>query len=129
MSSRRPEVLSTTKNKKGKDMGRKRKAQYKDELCKKMYAFFLEYDDRGLPSFEKFAISLRLTMDDVERFRKHPKFESAYRECKEIRRDYLIDRALDRRFDPSFVKFLLSSEAEEESCESGELTLRLLVTE
>ena len=75
-----------------------------------MYHFFLNYEDRGVPSFFKFAKSIGITTGEVESFRKHKRFDLAYRECQEIRRDYLIDRALDRRFDPSFTKHLLSVE-------------------
>ena len=116
MGKRRPEarVHSGEKDKKGEKMGRKQKPKYTEDLCGKMYLYFSGYDDRGLPSFSKFARSVRLTTEDIERFRKHPRFERAYRECQEIRRDYLIDRALDKRFDSSFAKYLISSEEEGE---------------
>ena len=111
-------------------MGRKRKAKYRDDLCGRMYHFFLVYDDRGLPSFAKFARSAGLTAADVERFRQHPRFEAAYRECQEIRRDYLIDRALDKRFDSSFAKFLITCENEDQSSDgAGDISLHLTVTE
>ena len=110
-------------------MGRK-KSKYQDELCHKMYLYFLNYNDRGLPSFTKFAISMGLTTKDIEGFRRHRRFESAYRECREIRRDYLIDRALDKRFDGSFVKFLMSCEDENQSSDgAGDITMHLKVTD
>ena len=112
------------------EMGRKKKAKYEDGLCGKMYRYFLTYDDRGLPSFTKFAISVGLSTEDIERFRKHQRFEAAYRECKEIRRDYLIDRGLDKRFDGSFTKFLLSCENDGESSGgAGDIFLHLTVSE
>ncbi len=84
---------------------------YDRELPKKMYAYFLHYDDAsGAPSFGKFAASVGLLPEDLEKFREKPTFDCSYRACNEIRRDYLIDRALCRRFDPSFVKFLLATE-------------------
>ena len=111
-------------------MGRKRKAKYDERLCGKMYRFFLGYEDKGLPSFTKFAISVGLSTEDIERFRKHPRFEAAYRECKEIRKDYLIDRGLDKRFDGSFTKFLISCENDGESSEkAGDISLHLTVTD
>jgi len=111
-------------------MGRKRKAKYEDSLCGLMYRYFLGYDDRGLPSFTKFAISVGLCSDDIERFRKHPRFEAAYRECKKIRMDYLIDRGLDKRFDSSLVKFLVSCENDGESSDkAGDLSLHLTVSD
>ena len=111
-------------------MGRRQKAKYDSKLCGKMYRFFLGYEDRGLPSFTKFAISIGLSTEDIERFRKHARFEAAYRECQEIRRDYLIDRALDKRFDSGFVKFLISCEDEGKAAgDLGDISLHLKVTE
>ena len=89
----------------------KRKIEYKDEMPKLLYSFFTTYTDTaGAPSFEKFARSNGLTLDTVNAFRENEEFDRAYRECNEIRRDYLIDAALTRRHDPSFVKFLLGAE-------------------
>ena len=68
------------------------------------------YDGAGAPSFSKFARSIRVTLSELESFRKHKKFDEAYRECGEIRRDYLIDCALSKRSDSSFTKFLLGAE-------------------
>ena len=75
-----------------------------------MYAYFVGYSGVGAPSFTKFGASTGLTLADIERFRENKEFERAYRECSEIRRDYLIDNALAKRFDASVTKFLLASE-------------------
>lgn len=106
---------------------RKPKIKYTPELAGRMYHFFISYDDIGAPSFQKFARSVGATCADVERLRSHKHFDRAYRECREIRRDYIIDRALERRFDGSFAKFLLSGEADTDV--GGEFTLRLEVKE
>ena len=107
---------------------RKRRPRYSPELAGRMYRFFIGYDDRGLPSVHKFARACGLTVEDIERFRRHSHFDRAYRECMEIRRDYLIDRALDRRFDSSFTKFLIQLEGEQEE-KDNEIYLRLEVKE
>ena len=97
-----------------------------------LYTFFISYNDTAsAPSFEKFARSIGATLADVENFRKRQEFERAWRECSEIRRDYLIDAALTRRFDPSLVKFLLSAEfgmgeEDTESDNSIDFTLRVM---
>ncbi len=104
-------------------------ARFIHELAGKMYIYFISYDDRGAPSFGKFAKSVGITRAEIEKFREKKRFDKAYRECCEIRRDYLIDRALDKRFDPSFVKFLLSSDYEENAADSSDLTLRLEISE
>ncbi len=109
-------------------MNESKTAEYSDGLPGRMYAFFNKYADVGAPSFDKFARSIGLTLEDVQSFRRHAEFDRAYRECSEIRRDYLTDNALCRRFDPSFVKYLLDREgfAEDEGSDS-ELTVKLEV--
>ena len=92
-----------------------RKIKYEKSLPKQMYRFFTDYDDeRSAPSFSKFARQIGTTVQALEELRSNRKFNEAWRECDEIRRDYLIDRALTKRFDASLVKFLLSSESDAE---------------
>ena len=109
---------------------KKLKAKYSSDLPGKMYLFFISYDDRGAPSFLKFARSIGVTTMDIENFRSHKKFDMAYRECQEIRRDYLTDRALDKRFDPGFTKYLLTLEDEkDEKDDINDFVFSLEVTE
>ena len=78
-----------------------------------MLAFFEEYDEGfGAPSFTKFARVIGITVSRLEEYRKYERFDMAYRECSEIRRDYLIDMALSKRFDPTFVRHLISEECQ-----------------
>ena len=86
------------------------KKKYTNDLPRKMYTYFKSYSDQGAPSFLKFAMSIGITLNDIEHYRKHKEFDRSYRECSEIRRDYLIDNALAKRADSSFTKFILSSE-------------------
>ena len=89
----------------------KKKGIYRRDFPHRLYIFFASYNETsGAPSFLKFARSIGATLNDIERFRRHGEFERAYQECSEIRRDYLIDNGLVKRFDSSFTKFLLSSE-------------------
>ncbi len=109
---------------------KKSKIKYTTDLPRRMYLFFTEYADGGLPSFVKFARSIGATLAELEGFRKRREFDRAYRECEEIRRDYLIDGGLTRRFDGSFTKFLLSLDGERDAAENeGDITLRLEVKE
>ena len=86
-------------------------AKYNSKLPHIIYTYFVTYQDTSsAPSFAKFARSIGVTVEDLEGFRRHKRFDMAYRECCEIRRDYLIDNALTRRFDASFVKFILNEE-------------------
>ena len=107
--------------------GAKRRHAYSKEYPKKMYMFFKGYSEGGVPSFRKFAESIGLTLDELLLFRGHGDFERAYRECSEIRRDYLIDNALARRFDPSFAKYLLTLEYGEADPDGERIDLRLEV--
>lgn len=106
-----------------------RRTKYSRDLPRRMYSFFAGYSEpHGAPSFSKFARSTGLTLKILHSFRKHRAFDEAYLECNEIRRDYLIDQALTKRFDSSLVKFLLDSERECEEKDEG-LDLRLEVVE
>ena len=88
----------------------RRKPRYSGDLPRKMYTFFVNYSDIGAPSFEKFARCEGFTLEELQGFRRRSDFDRAWRECNEIRRDYLIDTALVKRHDSSFTKFLLAFE-------------------
>lgn len=91
----------------------KKGKKYEKEFPKLLYSSFLTMvNDSIAPSFSKFARSIGATVEDLKRWRKNKEFDRAWRECIEIRRDYLTDSALTRRYDPSFVKFLLSEDEE-----------------
>lgn len=109
-------------------MSEKRKrVKYTPDMAGRMYRFFLNYNEAGVPSFGKFAVSVGLTLEDLLKFRRHKSFDLAYLECLGIRRDYLIDGGLLKRFDPSFTKFLITLEDEATEREDDELVLRLEV--
>ena len=109
----------------------KKRIKYSKELPGRMYSFFVSYSDVGAPSFSKFARSIGATLEDIRKMRERKEFDRAWRECSEIRRDYLIDQALSKRHDASFSKFLISAEYSDGENASGEdeLTFRLEVTE
>ena len=76
-----------------------------------MYLYFTGYSESfGAPSFSKFARSIGITLEDLQSFRRKREFDAAWRECSEIRRDYLIDMALSKRADASFTKFIYALE-------------------
>ena len=91
-----------------------KKRTYERDLPRRLYTFFACYDDeRSAPSLHKFARSQGYTTEQLRTFEgKHEDFARAIRECSEIRRDYLIDRALTKRFDASFTKYLLDEEGD-----------------
>ncbi len=103
--------------------------KYREDIARKMYLYFTGYNEpAGVPSFGKFARSIGTTFEELSSFRRRAKFDRAWRECIEIRRDYLIDMALAKRFDSSFAKFLLSLESEIEGTD-GKLDVSLEVVD
>ena len=126
----------SAENHKRKERTLKKKHKYQSDMPRRLYSFFLNTAESGnLPSFEKFARSIGVTLEEIEQMRSHKKFDMAYREAGEIRRDYLIEAALMRRYDPSFTKFLLSYEygmdekAREKEDTGIEVTLKVLENE
>ncbi len=102
--------------------------RYQKDLPKKMYSFFVTYQATdSIPSFVKFAEKVGLTVSDLEGFRSHKPFDKAYVACCQIQRDILTDRALTRKFDPSFVKFLLSEDMENAGKSDGDNALSVTV--
>ena len=110
----------------------KKKQKYSREMPRRLYTFFAGWDGAGAPSLSKFARSIGATTAEVEDFGHHGEFKRAMAECSEIRRDYLIDGALCKKFDASTVKFLLAAEFGMSTDGAGadrELEVRLEVAE
>ena len=107
---------------------RSKKKGYEKDLPKRLYTFFINYDDeKSAPSLQKFARANGYTTEELRAFRRHGDFDRALRECSEIRRDYLIDRGLTKRFDASFVKYLLDGESPTDTEDSSlSVTLEVL---
>ena len=107
---------------------KKKRVKYQKDRPHRLYAFFIGQRDSTIPSFSKFAVSIGACLEDVKEWRKYREFDRAWRECSEIRRDYLIDAALTRRLDGSFAKFLLTEEVSAYPEESGgiDFTLRVV---
>ncbi len=105
------------------------KKKYDKELPRQMYTFFTSnVAESAIPSFSKFARSIGVTLDTLQSYRKRSEFDRAWRDCIEIRRDYLIDCALTRRYDSSFVKFLLGFEIDAELNTDEEKSVAVTVT-
>ena len=107
----------------------KKNAAYTKDMPKLICIFFSGYSDSGAPSYSKFARSIGKTLEEISAWRENDEFDKAWRECGEIRKDYLIDGALTKRHDPSFVKFLLTTEFKmgEESDTAGSFSVTLEV--
>ena len=106
----------------------KKGKRYEKDLPKRMYSFFVaEPHDAFPPSFSKFARSIGVTLEELDSYRRYAEFERAWRDCIEIRRDYLTDCALTRRYDPSFVKFILGIELGTDNESDEDKTLAVTV--
>ena len=104
-----------------------KRSKYKKDYPRMMYLYFAGYDEsHGAPSFSKFARRIGVTVYELEGFRRKKEFDAAWRECSEIRRDYLIDNALSKRIDPSFTKFLLAEEQGTDDSSEFKLTLQVV---
>ena len=104
-----------------------KKAKYRKDMPRLLYTYFIEALGSGeIPSISKFARRMAITVADVELFREHSEFEKAYKEVNEIRRDYLIDSALTKRFDSSFTKFILTEEfGSADECSDMEVLIKV----
>lgn len=87
-----------------------KKRKYSAEMPRELYIFFKNYAGEGAPSFTKFAKMKGLTTAELDSFRRFREFERAYLECIELRRDFIIDRALSRKFDSSFSKMIITDD-------------------
>ena len=104
------------------------KKKYNDELPRQLYTYFVNSAaESTIPSFSKFARSIGVTLEALEGYRKKKEFDRAWRDCIEIRRDYLTDCALTRRYDPSFVKFILGIELGTDNESDEDKTLAVTV--
>ncbi len=100
--------------------------RYSKEICVKMYRYFRDYSGEGAPSFSKFARDNSLTLERLESYRSHSEFQRIYRECQALRRDYIIDKALSRKADGNFSKFLLGEEMQGGGQEKIDLTITVV---
>ena len=112
------------------EKSKRKSVKYDKSYPSRLYHFFVTYQETSsAPSICKFARESGLTHADLLQFKeKNKEFRRACEECSEIRRDYLIDQALTKRFDPSFVKYLLGEEnTAPDDKDSGDMHLTLEV--
>ena len=89
----------------------------RSELARHLLAYFEGHDgevptraEGEIPSFIKFARREGLQLGELEAQLSRGVLSEVRRTCEALRREHLIDRALLRRYDPSFVKYLLEAE-------------------
>lgn len=101
---------------------------YKEQYCKLMLDFFNqplyivkkkeiasggrkvvieEEVPNSMPTFERFALKLGVEHDTLRNWcKKHPTFFGAYKICKDIQKDFLIEHGTKGNYNAAFTKFL-----------------------
>ena len=83
--------------------------KYKEEYCDDIIAYFSSEDDR-FPTFEGFASSIGVLLETIERWTTaYPRFKESYEKSKQIQKEKLISKALNRTYDASIARLLMSS--------------------
>lgn len=102
--------MSETKNPIG------RPTKYYPEICEEMIEFFerelIDYSEEKpklvkFPTFERFSCNKRLNTETLLEWCKiHPDFSAAYKRCKQVQKDLLIEGGLSGAYKEGFTKFL-----------------------
>lgn len=105
-----------------------RPTDYKEEYCELIVEFFdqplyivkkkeiasggrkvviEEEVPNSMPTFERFARKLNVEHDTLRNWcKKHEKFFGAYKICKDIQKDFLIEHGTKGNYNAAFTKFL-----------------------
>jgi len=105
-----------------------RPTSYRPEYCQKMIEFFnrplyitktkqvvqkgvvveIEYEKaNSLPTFEGFARSIESThVTLINWTKKNPEFFKAYKRCKDIQKEFIVEHGLQDNYNAAFAKFL-----------------------
>lgn len=93
-----------------------RPTKYYPEICEEIIEFFerelIDYSGEKpklnkFPTFERFACNKRLNHETLLEWCKvHPNFSEAYKHCKLIQKDLLIEGGLSGAYKEGFTKFL-----------------------
>jgi hypothetical protein len=92
----------------------------KTKIKRALLDYFKNFDgEGGAPSIAKFCKRYGISISKIRALSSSEDFCEVLCECSEFRRDYLIDCGLTKRFDASFVKFLLQFESETENTDDS----------
>lgn len=91
--------------------------KYREEYCEEMIKFFkvecVTFTSRGekrvtkFPTFERFALNIGVHHQTLLNWcDAHAKFFEAYKKCKEIQKDLLIEGGLSGHYNAAFTMFL-----------------------
>lgn len=92
--------------------------KYREEYCEGIIVFFDEepstlshitgkFVPNRLPTFERYAANIGVHTDTLVEWSKvHPKFSVAYKKCKQLQKNFLIQNALNGSFQSTFSIFV-----------------------
>ena len=81
------------------------------------------------PTFARFAAEIGVSLAEVLAWRKHADFDRAYLACEALQRSLVIENAMLGRYDSSFAKLFLTSEAQATTEEGAPFSVEIRVVE
>jgi hypothetical protein len=114
--------MATPRKKPEELLKRGRPTDYRPEYCDEMLEYFSKslYKKGGygkqkeledLPTFEWYAAGIRGVARSTlnEWASKYPEFSEAYKKCKEMQQNLLVQGGISRAYDSGFTRFILNS--------------------
>jgi hypothetical protein len=91
-------------------MPRLGESKYKPSYCEKLWRYFMEYNDRGIPQKSQFARQIRVDEKTLRNWRNtHEDFAVVYEACMDYQRELLNNGGLTGTLNPRMVQFVLSA--------------------
>ena len=91
-------------------MPRLGETKYKPSYCEKLWRYFMEYNDRGIPQMSQFARQIRVDEKTLRNWRNtYEDFARVYEACMDYQREILNNGGLTGTLNPRMVQFVLSA--------------------
>ncbi len=100
--------------------------EYRSDLPARLLAHFSFSEEDPLPTFSEFRRREGMRLCEFRAFLAEPEFAAAAEEARERVADALRAGALCKRYDPSFVKYLLSEAPIEAAAERFAVEIRVV---
>jgi hypothetical protein len=85
-----------------------RPTKYDPSYCEHMLTWFESGEWATIPTFEKYSVKIGVCTATLRKWKdEHPEFSAAYRQCRSLQCNYLIDGGLGGDFNPGFTKFVM----------------------
>lgn len=91
-------------------MPRLGETKYKPSYCDKLWRYFMEYNERGIPQMSQFARQIRVDEKTLRNWRNtYEDFARVYEACMDYQREILNNGGLTGTLNPRMVQFVLSA--------------------